>query len=141
MSGIDRALEFAGGGVVFREDVVARDQETGGRVRVTVAEGQLFAFGEHVVEVVDRAVFVDDQHAPVTRRTISSNGLCKDLAVSAIYRFHRGEVAVPGDVDFVKTHPLDDARVIRGEEGVHFDAQFGFHIFQERFPLGFQVLL
>ncbi|CZY00224.1 Uncharacterised protein [Enterobacter kobei] len=141
MAGVDGAFEVAGGGVVFREDVVARDEEAGGGVRVAVTKCQLFAFGEHVVEVVDRAVFVHDQHAPVARGAICRNGLGKDLAVGAVYRFHCGEVAVPGDVDFIKAHSLDNARVVRGEEGIHFDPQFGFHIFQERFPLRLQVLL
>ncbi|CZW59496.1 Uncharacterised protein [Enterobacter cloacae] len=141
MAGIDGAFEIAGRGIVFGEDVIARHQEARSGVRIAVAEGQFFAFGEHIVEVIDRAVFVDDQHAPVTRRAIGSNGLGKDLAVCTIHRFHGGEVAIPGDVHFVKAHPLDDARVIRSEEGVYFDPQFGFHIFQEGFPLRLQVLL
>ena len=141
VAGVNRALEVAGGDVVFREDVVTRDEEAGRRIRVAVTKGQLFAFGEHIVEVVDRAVFVNDQHAPVARGAVCCNGLGKDLAVGAIYRFHGREVAVPGDVDFVEAHSLDNARVVRGEEGVHFDPQFGFHIFQERFPLRLQVLL
>ncbi|CZX50386.1 Uncharacterised protein [Enterobacter hormaechei] len=141
MAGVNRALEVAGGDVVFREDVVTRDEEAGRRIRVAVTKGQLFAFGEHIVEVVDRAVFVNDQHAPVARGAVCCNGLGKDLAVGAIYRFHGREVAVPRDVDFVEAHSLDNARVVRGEEGVHFDPQFGFHIFQERFPLRLQVLL
>ena len=141
MAGVDRALKVAGGDVVFREDVVARDEEAGSGVRVAVTKGQLFAFGEHVVEIVDRAVFVHDQHAPVARGAVCRNGLGEDLAVRAIYRFHSREVAIPGDVDFVEAHSLNDARVVRGEEGVYFDPQFVFHIFQERFPLRLQVLL
>ena len=141
MAGVYRAFEVAGGDVVFGEDVVARDKVAGGGVGIAIAKGQLFAFGKHVVKVIDWAVFVHDQHAPVARGAICRDGLGKDLTVGAIHRFHGGEVAVPGDVHFVKAHPLDDARVVRGEEGVHFDPQFGFHIFQERFPLRFQVLL
>ena len=141
MAGVHRAFEVAGGGVVFGEDVVARDKVAGGRVRVAVAEGQLFAFGEHVVEVVDRAVFIHDQHAPVARGAICRDGLGKHLAVRAVHRLHGGEVAVPGDVHFIKAHPLDDPRVVRGEEGVNFDPQLSFHIFQERFPLRLQILL
>ena len=141
MPGVDGALEVAGGDIVFGEDVVARDEEAGSGVRIAIAEGQLFAFGEQVVEVVDRAVFVDDQHAPVARGAICRDGLGKDLAVRAVHRFHGGEVAVPGDVHFIKAHPLDDARIVRGEEGVHFDPQLSFHIFQERFPLRFEILL
>ncbi len=141
MPGVDRTFEFAGGDVVFGEDVITRDQVARSGVRVAVAKGEVFTFGEHVVEVVDRAVFVDDQHAPVTRGAVGGYRLGKDLAVSAIHGFHRREVAVPGDIDFVKAHSLDDARIVRGEEGVHFDPQFAFHVFQEGFPLRLQVLL
>ena len=88
MTGVDGAFEVAGGDIVFREDVIARDEIAGGRVRIAITKGEIFAFGDQIVEVVDRAVLVDDQHAPVTRRSIGGDGLGKDLAVGAIHGFH-----------------------------------------------------
>ena len=73
-------------------------------------------------------VFVDDQHAPVTWRSIRRDCLGEDLTVGAIHRFHRRQVAVPGDIHFIEAHPLDNARVVRGKEGVDLYAQLLLHI-------------
>ena len=141
MAGVNGAFEVAGGDAVFGEDVITGDEEARGGVRIAIAEGEIFTFGDQIVQVIDRAVFVDDQHAPVARRSICGDGLGKYLTVSAIHGFHRREVAVPGDIHFVEAHSLNDARIVRREEGVHFDAQFLFHVLQERVPLRLQVLL
>ena len=69
------------------------------------------------------------------------NRLGEDLAIGAIHRFHRRQIAVPGDIHFIEAHPLDNARVVRGKEGVDLHAQLLLHILQERRPLRFQVLL
>ena len=141
MPGVDGALEVTGGDIVFGEDVVAGDEEARGGVRSAITEGEIFPLRQQIVQVVDRAVFVDDQHAPVTRRSIRRDGLSEDLAVGAIHCFHRRQVAVPGDIHFVETHSLDNARIVRGKEGVDLHAQLLLHILQERRPLRFQVLL
>ena len=128
MPGVDGALEVAGGDIVFGEDVVAGDEEARGGVRIAIAEGEIFTLRQQIVQVVDRTVFVDDQHAPVTRRSIRRDRLGEDLAIGAIHRFHRRQIAVPGDIHFIEAHPLDNARVVRGKEGVDLYAQLLLHI-------------
>src|SRR3546814_4734114 len=77
----------------IRDSVITGDEEARGGVRIAIAEGEIFTFGDQIVQVIDRAVFVDDQHAPVARRSICGDGLGKYLTVSAIHGFHRREVA------------------------------------------------
>ena len=128
MPGVDGALKVVSGDIVFGKDVVTGDEEARGGVRIAIAEGEIFPLRQQIVQVVDRAIFVDDQHAPVTRRSVRRYGLSEDLTVGAIHRFHRRQVAVPGDIHFVEAHSLDNARVIRGKEGVDLHAQLLLHI-------------
>ena len=128
MPGVDGALEVAGGDIVFGKDVVTGDEEARGGVRIAIAKGKIFTLRQQIVQVVDRAVFVDDQHAPVTWRSIRRDRLGEDLTVGAIHRFHRRQIAVPGDIHFVEAHSLDNARVVRGKEGVDLYAQLLLHI-------------
>ena len=128
MPGVDGALKVVSGDIVFGKDVVTGDEEARGGVRIAIAEGEIFPLRQQIAQVVDRTVFVDDQHAPVTRRSIRRDRLGEDLAVGAIHRFHCRQVAVPGDIHFVEAHSLDNARVVRGKEGVDLHAQLLLHI-------------
>ena len=128
MPSVDGALKVAGGDIVFGKDVVTGDEEARGGVRIAIAEGEIFPLRQQIVQVVDRAIFVDDQHAPVTWRSIRRDRLGEDLAVGAIHRFHCRQVAVPGDIHFIEAHSLDNACVVWGKEGVHLHAQLLLHI-------------
>lgn len=104
MPSVDGALKVAGGDIVFGKDVVTGDEEARGGVRIAIAEGEIFPLRQQIVQVVDRTIFVDDQHAPVTWRSIRRDRLGEDLAVGAIHRFHCRQVAVPGDIHFIEAH-------------------------------------
>ncbi len=87
MPSVDGALKVAGGDV-FGKDVVTGDEEARGGVRIAIAEGEaIFPLRQQIVQVVDRTIFVDDQHAPVTWRSIRRDRLGEDLAVGAIHHF------------------------------------------------------
>lgn len=141
MAGIEGALEGLDRvDVVLGEHVVAGHQVAGRGVRIAVAEGQALGVRQHVLEAVDLTVLVGDQQAPVARRATGGDGLGEDLAVGAIHRFHGGLVAVPGDVDLVETHALDDPGVVGGEEGLHLVAGLLAHVLEEGFPDALEVL-
>ena len=141
MAAVERALEdLVGVGIVLREHVVARYQIARGGVRVAVGEGQGLGIFQHVFDRIDRAVLVRHHQAVIALSAVGSYGLGEDLPIGTIHCFHRSLIAVPGHVDFVETHALDDPSVVRGEEG--FDLQAGLlaHVCQEGVPHAFQVL-
>src|SRR5690606_40414938 len=57
-----------------------------------------------------------------------------------IYGFHGRLVAIPSYVHLVEPHALDDARVVRSEEGLNLHAGALAHCSEERVPHRLQVL-
>ena len=79
MPGVDGArLKSFGGDIVFGEDAAGRDEKPEVELGIAIAEGEIFPLRQQIVQVVDRTVFVDDQHAPVTRRSIRRDRLGED---------------------------------------------------------------
>ena len=89
---------------------------------------------EHVVQALDRAVFVHDQVRVIALRAVGIDHLREHLATCAVHRFHGRLVAVPGHVNLVEAHALDDAGVIRGKERVDLHTGLFGHVVQNRLP-------
>jgi hypothetical protein len=83
---------------------------------------------------------VRHHQAVVTLRTVGRNGLGEHLATRTIHRLHRRLVAVPGHVDLVEAHALDNPGVVRCEERVDLQPSLLTHIRQEGVPHAFQIL-
>ena len=125
---------------VFGKDIIAGHQEAGGGVGVAIAEAQLGGLGKHVVEVLERALLVDDQAGVVALAAVGSGGLGKDLAIGAVHHHHGTLVADPAQVDFLEAHAFDDTGIVTGKEGFDFHAEGLAHILEERIPKHLEIL-